>query len=92
MAGSGDSGLSADVAMMLASSQRLLDIAEEIDSRYRGTRDGVDHLLSRSWKGIAPQTHQELWSDWDEGFAAVQSALRGMADRIADDARALHVL
>lgn len=75
---------------MLASSQRLLDLADDVESRYRGTRDGVDHLLGQSWKGIAPRAHQELWADWDEGFAAVQTALTGMAGKIADAARAFH--
>lgn len=75
---------------MLASSQRLLDLAEDVESRYRGTRDGVDHLLGFSWKGMAPRTHQELWADWDEGFAAVQTAFKGMAATIADAARAFH--
>lgn len=88
VSGSGDSGLSADVAVMVASAQRLLDLAEDVESRYRGTREGVDDLLGRSWKGIAPRTHQELWADWDEGFTAVQTALTGMAATIADAAHA----
>ena len=76
--------------MMLASSQRLLDIAAVVESRYGGTRDGVENLLGHAWKGIAPRTHQELWSDWDEGFSAVQAALKGMAATIADAARTFH--
>lgn len=44
----------------------------------------MDDLHGHSWKGITPEVHRELWSDWDEGFTAVQTALKGMASKIAD--------
>lgn len=85
--GAGADGLHAGVPMMIAASERLLDAAEQIDSRYQSTRESVDDLLGRSWKGIAPDVHRELWSDWGQGFADVQSALKHMAAKISDAAR-----
>lgn len=87
----GRCGVHANVAMMLAAAARLESGADEVKSRYRSTKDGVEHLLS-SWKGIAPQVHQELWTDWDEGFELVESAMTHMAAVIAGAARTFHAV
>lgn len=83
-------GVFATVGQMLTAQQRLLDVAEEIESRYQHIQGTVDDLLGRHWKGMAPKVHQELWSEWDDGFRVVQTALTGMANKIGEIARAFH--
>jgi WXG100 family type VII secretion target len=73
----------ASTEQMAAAADHLLSVAAEIDSRHRVARDDVETLVGSRWRGIAPATHQELWQDWDGGYAEVVGALRDMAHKIA---------
>ncbi|MGL4306138.1 MAG: WXG100 family type VII secretion target [Mycobacteriaceae bacterium] len=78
----GRSVMHADVEQMIATSEKLLTIADAIERHYTSTKSDVDELFSSHWHGIASHAREELWKDWDEGFQVIARAYREMSQRI----------